>query len=53
VFALDVETLGLEDEFTGQVALQAIEGHIPASASHMGTYSMNLAINGWRKDELL
>ena len=41
VYALDVETLGLEGEFTGQDALNAMEGHILAKSSHMGTYSMN------------
>lgn len=41
VFALDVETLGLEGEFTGQDALEAMKGHVLASASYMGTYSMN------------
>ncbi len=46
VFALDVETLGLQGEFTGQDALEAMEGHILARASHMGTYSMNPAIDG-------
>lgn len=46
VFALDVETLELEGEFTGQDALEAMQGHILASASHMGTYSMNPAIKG-------
>jgi len=46
VFALDVETLGLQGEFTGQDALEAMEGHILASTSHMGTYSMNQAIDG-------
>ena len=46
VFALDVETLGLQGEFTGQEALEAMKGHILASASHMGTYSMNPAIEG-------
>jgi|GEM_PF-2788294 len=46
VFAFDVETLGLENAFTGQESLQAMEGHILASASHMGTYSINPALNG-------
>ena len=44
VFALDVETLGLQGEFTGQDAREAMKGHILASASHMGTYSMNPAV---------
>ncbi|MEM8604618.1 MAG: YbhB/YbcL family Raf kinase inhibitor-like protein [Cyanobacteria bacterium P01_H01_bin.121] len=44
VFALDVETLGCQGEFTGQEALKAIEGHILARSAYMGTYSMNPAI---------
>ncbi|NQY95506.1 MAG: phospholipid-binding protein, partial [Campylobacteraceae bacterium] len=44
VFALDIETLGLQGEFTGQDAREAMKGHILASASHMGTYSMNPAV---------
>jgi len=44
VFALDVETLDVQDEFTGQDTLEAMKGHILASASHMGTYSMNPAV---------
>lgn len=46
VFALDVETLNLKGNFRGQDALQAMKGHILASASHMGTYSMNMSISG-------
>jgi Raf kinase inhibitor-like YbhB/YbcL family protein len=46
VFALDIETLGLQGAFTGQDALEAMKGHILASASHMGTYSMNPEIGG-------
>ncbi|PID50355.1 MAG: YbhB/YbcL family Raf kinase inhibitor-like protein [Proteobacteria bacterium] len=41
VYALDVETLNLHGAFTGTEALAALEGHILAKASHMGTYSMN------------
>ncbi len=41
VFALDTESLGLEGEFSGQQAVEAMQGHILAKASHMGTYSMN------------
>ncbi|MEM8867119.1 MAG: YbhB/YbcL family Raf kinase inhibitor-like protein [Verrucomicrobiota bacterium] len=41
VYALDVATLGLEGAFSGQDAMQAMEGHILASGSHMGTYVMN------------
>ena len=45
VFALDIETLSLQGNFNGQEALEAIEDHILARASYMGTYSMNPAIN--------
>lgn len=41
VLALDVATLNLQGDFTGQDALKSMEGHILARASHMGTYSMN------------
>lgn len=44
VFALDVETLNLHGEFTGQDALQAMADHVLATASHVGTYSMNPAV---------
>ena len=46
VIALDVKTLNLQGDFTGQDALEAMQGHVLASASHMGTYSMNPAIGG-------
>lgn len=41
VYALDVETLGLAGAFTAQDALQAMEGHVLAKATHMGTYTQN------------
>jgi Raf kinase inhibitor-like YbhB/YbcL family protein len=41
VYALDVETLGLDGEFGRSEALAAIEGHVLASASHTGTYTLN------------
>lgn len=44
VFALDVASLGLTGEFSADDALAAMEGHILAQASHMGTYSMNPAV---------
>jgi len=44
IYALDIETLDLKGEFTGQDTLEAIKGHVLASASHMGTYSMNPSI---------
>jgi Raf kinase inhibitor-like YbhB/YbcL family protein len=45
VFALDVETLGLEGNFTGQDALRAMKEHVLGHAAHMGTYSMNPAVD--------
>ena len=41
IFALDVSSLGLDGDFGGADARAAIEGHVLASASHMGTYSLN------------
>lgn len=44
VYALDVASLGLQGDFGGAEALAALQGHVLASASHMGTYSMNPAV---------
>lgn len=44
VFALDVASLDLEGDFSGTDARAAMQGHILAQASHMGTYTMNLAL---------
>ena len=44
VYALDVDSLNLAGGFSGQEALDAMQGHILAKASHMGTYSMNPAV---------
>lgn len=41
LFALDVESLGLSGDFTGADVRRAMEGHVLASAVHVGTYSMN------------
>lgn len=41
VYALDVASLGLQGNFTGQDALKAMEGHILGQASVTGTYSLN------------
>lgn len=41
VFALDVERLDLPDRFTGQQVREAIEGHVLASASLTGSYTLN------------
>lgn len=41
VYALDVESLGLTGNFTGKDALSAIEGHVLAKSTVMGTYTLN------------
>jgi len=41
VYALSVERLDLPADFDGPALLAAIEGHVLASASHMGTYTLN------------
>lgn len=41
VYALDVETLGLDGAFGGPEALAAMEGHILAKGNFVGTYSLN------------
>ena len=41
VYALDVDTLGLNGNFGGPETLAAMNGHILAKGSYMGTYSLN------------
>ena len=41
LYALDCESLGLSGAFTGAEARAAMEGHVLAEASVMGTYSLN------------
>ncbi len=41
VYALDVDTLGLDGDFTAADALAAMEGHVLAEASVVGTYTLN------------
>ena len=41
VYALDVPTLGLSGEFTGDDAMKAMQGHILAEAEWVGTYTLN------------
>lgn len=41
VYALDVESVGLEGRFSGADALSAIKGHVLAQGSWSGTYSLN------------
>ena len=40
VYALDVETLGLAGEFTGQQAVEAMKGHVLAQGRIAGTYTL-------------
>lgn len=44
VYALDVESLGLSGRFGGPEALKAMEGHVLAKGSWVGTYSLNPAL---------
>lgn len=46
LYALDVPTLGFTAGFDGRRALEAIEGHVLAEATWMGTYTMNEALLG-------
>ncbi|MBL4906263.1 MAG: YbhB/YbcL family Raf kinase inhibitor-like protein [Sneathiella sp.] len=41
VYALDVESLGLSGNFGGPEALAAMESHVLAQGTYMGTYSLN------------
>jgi len=43
LYALDVETLGLTGAFTGSELLAKAEGHILATASFTGIYSINIS----------
>ena len=45
VYALDVETLGLSGNFDGPEAVAAMDGHILAKGTHIGTYSLNPAVS--------
>jgi hypothetical protein len=41
VYALDIEEVPVVGEFTGQQVRAAIDGHVLAEASIMGTYTQN------------
>lgn len=41
LYALDVETLDVDGELTGEKVLAALKGHVLAEASLTGTYSLN------------
>lgn len=44
VYALDVESLGVDGRFGGPEVLAAIEGHVLGSAAVTGTYTLNPAV---------
>lgn len=44
VYAMDVETLGLRGAFGGPEALKAMEPHVLAKGSWVGTYTLNPAL---------
>jgi hypothetical protein len=46
VHALDVEAVPLDGRFTGAEVRKAIEGHVLASASITGTYTLNPRLGG-------
>lgn len=46
VFALDVPSLGISSGLDGPRARKAMEGHVLAEASWIGTYTMNEALAG-------
>lgn len=41
VYALDIASLGLQGEFTGDEVLEAMQGHIIEQSSVIGTYTLN------------
>jgi len=46
VFALDVSSLGLSGIFRGPQVVEAVKGHVLASASITGTYFLNPSVGG-------
>jgi Raf kinase inhibitor-like YbhB/YbcL family protein len=46
LYALDVERCAVEGKFSGPDVRTALEGHVLAQASYMGTYSLNPAVQG-------
>ncbi len=46
VYALDIPTVPVSGKFGGPDVLKAIEGHVLAKASIMGTYTLNPAVQG-------
>ncbi|MCK0713517.1 YbhB/YbcL family Raf kinase inhibitor-like protein [Chromohalobacter sarecensis] len=41
VYALDIASLGLQGEFTGDEVLEAMQGHVIEQSCVMGTYTLN------------
>ncbi|MFP3947256.1 MAG: YbhB/YbcL family Raf kinase inhibitor-like protein [Longimicrobiales bacterium] len=41
VYALDIATLGLQGEFGGREAMEAIQGHVLDESEIVGTYTLN------------
>ncbi len=46
VYALDIKSLELDEVFDADDVLKAMEGHVLAQDSWVGTYSMNRAVSG-------
>jgi len=46
IYALDVDAVPLDGRFTGADVRRAIEGHVLASASTVGTYTLNPRLAG-------
>lgn len=46
VYAVDVPSLGLDGAFTGAEARAALDGHVLAEASLVGTYTLNPRLSG-------
>ncbi|MDX1584125.1 MAG: YbhB/YbcL family Raf kinase inhibitor-like protein [Thermoanaerobaculia bacterium] len=47
LYALDVDSLGLTGSFDAGKALEAMEGHVIATADHVGRYSLNPSVRNW------
>lgn len=47
IYALDVDTLGLEGDFDARAALDAMDGHVIVAADHVGRYSLNPHVRNW------
>ncbi len=47
LYALDIESLGLTGSFDAKRALEQMDGHIIATAEHVGQYSLNPNARNW------